>query len=95
MRASPLRAAEPLIGNVDIVQLAPCMGPAADGRVDAGRAAVVIKRVEPGIGIGLQKARKKREMFARSFSLAIGTVAEQRGRLVARAPSPVVTQIDP
>src|SRR6202008_4713172 len=83
-------------GQVNLVDLAPDMGPAGD--LGHGRrlpALALIERPEACIAIGLEEAAEPRQMGARMLPLAIGRVAVDDRRRGWPAIGPLVAQIDP
>ena len=60
-----------------------------------GTAPPVIECFEPGIGVGLEKASKLREVLRRMLATAIGAVEVGSGRRCRAAEWPVVADIDP
>jgi hypothetical protein len=54
-----------------------------------------VEMVEAGVGIGLKSAAIELEVFAWTFSLAVGRVGEPDGRSIGRTGWPVVANIGP
>src|SRR3546814_13043036 len=69
-----------LLGGVDVMELAPDVGPAGHRdhrpRLPPGN----VERVEPGIGIGDEVAGKSGEVALRMLALAVGAVEVGRRR---------------
>src|SRR3546814_3417066 len=76
-----------LLGGVDVMELAPDVGPAGHRdhrpRLPLGN----VERVEPGIGIGDEVAGKSGEVALRMLALAVGAVevGRRRRREIGRA----------
>lgn len=55
----------------------------------------LVERLEPAIGVGLQKTRELREMGRRVLAAAVGAVEVDRRRRRGAAERPVVADVDP
>lgn len=72
------------MGDVDLVELAPCVCPAGD----FNDGSCFVELLEASIGIGLQCALVELEMLAWVLALAVGRVGEpdgRRGRISGRS----------
>ena len=83
-------------GEVDVVDLAPDMGPAGDfGHGRRLSTLALIERREAGIAVGLEEAAEARRDGRADAPLAIGRVAVDDRRRGWPAIGPLVAQIDP
>jgi hypothetical protein len=77
--------------DVDLVELAPRMGPARD----FGDRSIFIKLLEACICICLERTLVELEVLLRVFGLAIGRVGEPDGRSGIFSGGPVIADIGP